>query len=244
MKKTLASIFISLLITFVLFAFLEGLCSLIRVARSVRPILIERTHTKHDPLLGWVHIPNIVKNDLYAPGKNLRINAQGFRADKVFSKEIPQEKIRVICTGDSYTLGLGVSNGDTFCDDLTKIDPKIETINMGQAGYSVGQAYLWYMRDGIKFDSNIHLVLFTRNAFDRVQFDNFGGYTIPVMILHEGKVGVKNYPIANRSYLWPKLTQNIVTLNELNIVKALRKMLGNKSSTSAPRPRSRTSRKR
>ncbi len=226
MKKMLVSIFLTLLITFVLFAFLEGACSIVRTARSIHPLLVERNHTKYDPLLGWSHIPNIVKNGLYGPGKDLRINAQGFRNDVVFTKEIPRGKIRVICTGDSYTLGFGVSNDHTFCAELARIDQRLETVNMGQAGYSVGQAYLWYMRDGYVLDHNIHLVAFTMNAFERTQFDNFGGYDVPVCVLKDGKIAVKNYPIPQRSYFWPKLTENIITLNELNIVKALRKLLG------------------
>ena len=65
-----------------------------------------------------------------------------------------------ISSGDSFTLGYGVNNEETWPTAFSKLDERFETINMGQGGYGVDQSYLWYKRDGLEFDHQIHLFAF------------------------------------------------------------------------------------
>ena len=44
----------------------------------------------------------------------------------------------------------GVGNDDVWCKLLESIDNRIETVNLGQGGYGVDQAYLWYKRNSFK----------------------------------------------------------------------------------------------
>ena len=44
----------------------------------LRHPLAERQHTRYDPGLGWVNVPNFFSPDLYGPGAYVRINSQGF----------------------------------------------------------------------------------------------------------------------------------------------------------------------
>ena len=112
------------------------------------PQLAERRHTQYDPLLGWVNAPGLRVPDMYGPGIALSTNARGFRNEIEFEPHVPVGRTRVICSGDSYTLGYGVGNDQTWCQLLTRFDARIESVNMGQGGYGLDQAYLWYKRDG------------------------------------------------------------------------------------------------
>jgi len=52
--------------------------------------------------------------------------------------------LRVVCMGDSCTMGWGVSNHETFCNQLRRLLPelhgkKLEVINAGVAGYTTFQ---------------------------------------------------------------------------------------------------------
>ena len=130
---------------------IEGLSSLILVGRAfvdrAGPLVAERRHTQYDPDLGWVNTPGVQIPDLYGPGRSLSINSQGFRGLHDTSERVAAGRLRILCSGDSFTLGYGVGDADTWCARLTALDSRLETVNMGQGGYGVDQAYLWYLRD-------------------------------------------------------------------------------------------------
>ena len=75
----------------------------------------------------------------------------------------------------STTIILGVSYSQS-------LDPRLETLNMGQGGYGVDQAYLWYKRDAAKFEHQVHLLAFITDDFVRMQSDRFRGYGKPVIM--------------------------------------------------------------
>src|SRR5262245_42721379 len=107
---------------------IEGLASYAIIARFLMStnIVVERRHTKYDPDLGWVNEPNVHIPDIYGPGIDLRINTQGFRNNHDFSRTVPAGKVRLICSGNSFTLGYGVGNDDTWCNRLAKLEPRLE----------------------------------------------------------------------------------------------------------------------
>ncbi len=122
----------------------EGLCSLgllswDLVFRSKRPVA-ERVHTDYDEELGWVNRPSVQIKDLYGPGRTLTINAQGFRATRDYPVEVPEGKVRILASGDSFTLGYGVGDADTWCAALERTDPRLEIVNMGQGGEPVASS--------------------------------------------------------------------------------------------------------
>ena len=85
--------------------------------------IAERRHTKYDPDLGWVNGPNIHIPNMYGPGVYLKTNSQGFRNNYDFDTAVPNGKYRIICSGDSFTLGYGVDNDHTWCQLLTVTRP-------------------------------------------------------------------------------------------------------------------------
>jgi hypothetical protein len=118
---------------------LEGLLSTLLftwdvVSDRVNP---ERRHTRYDPDLGWVAIPNLFIPDMYGPGVSLRTNSRGFRGGREFIEAVPPGKFRVICSGDSVTLGFGVADDYPWCKLLESLDQRIETVNMGDVPVSV-----------------------------------------------------------------------------------------------------------
>ena len=65
----------------------------------------ERHHTRYDEEIGWVNIPDTFVEDLYAPDRSVTINAQGFRGERDVTKEVPEGRVRMLCSGDSFTFG-------------------------------------------------------------------------------------------------------------------------------------------
>jgi hypothetical protein len=152
-------------------------------------------HVRYDPELGWVNVPDLYLPDMYGPRIWLRINAQGFRNDRNFSRDVPRDRVRLICSGDSFTLGYGVANDQAWCNHLETLDSRLEAVNMGQGGYGVDQSYLWFKRDGAVLDHDVHLFAFIALDFERMRNRSFLGYQKPTLTLEDGHLAVRNVPV-------------------------------------------------
>ena len=157
--------------------------------------MAERIHTRYDDLLGWVNMENVVLRDLYGKGVYLRTNSQGFRANKDYDVSPPPDKLRIVCSGDSFTLGYGVDNDHTWCQLRANRDDSFQTVNMGQGGYGIDQIYLWYERDGSRLEHDIHLFTFITADFWRMRHRSFHGYGKPFLTLRDGELAVENVPV-------------------------------------------------
>lgn len=234
---------VNLVVIGLLLVALEGLASYVILLYDIATTvpLAERKHTQYDADLGWVNLPDVRIADLYGPKKYLAINSQGFRNERNFDRTVPAGKIRVMCSGDSFTLGYGVDNAHAWCELLTSFDPRLETLNMGQGGYGVDQAYLWYKRDGAKFEHHIQLLSFIADDFLRMSHDSFYGYAKPVLKARNGALAIENVPVPRSTYDLSWLTTHIGNLSQLRTVqfvkKALKK-LGLTSQGAVPLPES------
>jgi hypothetical protein len=223
-----------IVINVVIFGFLlisfEGLASYWLVIRAMMtPSLAKLTHTKYDPELGWVNEPKIYLPDIYGPGVYLKTNAQGFRNDNDVASAVPAGKIRVICSGDSFTHGYGVDNSHTWCEQLSILDHRFETVNMGEDGYGVDQASLLYKRNAPKFEHQLHIFAFITDDFYRTLSDSFLGYAKPVFEIRGDDLVVKNLPVPKADYYFPWITQNVETLKTLRtfeFVKRIARSIG------------------
>jgi hypothetical protein len=207
----------------------EGLASSIVVGRLAvqrSHLIAERTHVRYDAELGWVNIPDLLVPDMYGRGVFLRTNVQGFRNDRPFPKAVPAGRIRVICSGDSFTLGYGVSNDDAWCNQLPRLDARFETVNMGQGGYGIDQAWLWYRREGTQLDHDLHLFAFIGDDFNRMRRGQFLGYAKPFLALENETVVVRNVPVPRQSMLAFRFWSAIPALNELRSAQLTRQLLG------------------
>jgi hypothetical protein len=224
MTRVLKSLPGVLIATVLLACVIEGCSSTVQVVRALLaapPLIRERLHTTYDPDLGWVNIPNKRAIDLYGDGKSLTINRQGFRNDREITPEIPVGRVRVICSGDSFTLGYGVDDADTWCQQLIAEEPRLETVNMGQGGYGIDQAYLWYARDAAGLDHDAQVFALIVDDIHRMMYRKFFGYDRPRLALRGGELVVTNTPVSKLSYRFPWLAQNGHLLRGLRIVELL-----------------------
>jgi hypothetical protein len=218
---------VNIFVFVVLLIVIEGSASYVLLIRDVMTTrtLGERRHTKYDPDLGWVNEPNAYIPNVYGPGIYFRTNSQGFRNDHDVSPIVPATKTRVICSGDSFTLGYGVDNAHTWCELLSVLDPRLETVNMGQGGYGVDQAHLWYKRDAVKIQHQVQLFTFITDDFYRTLRDSFRGYAKPVLKVENNLLVVKNVPVPRRDYYFPWLTETVGNLRDLRTVEFLTRVL-------------------
>ncbi len=203
---------------------LEGSSSLVLFIHALRRPA-EGLHTEYDSLLGWVNKPGVHLPDLYGSGVYLRTNAQRFRSNHPIAPYVPSGRVRMICSGDSFTLGYGVDNDQPWCERLTAQDRRIETVNMGQGGYGLDQAYLWYKRDGVTLEHDVHLFAFIADDFSRMQTRTFYGYGKPVLAIRNGALTTENVPVPGRAFYAPWLTRSAEALAELRASDLLRRIM-------------------
>lgn len=227
-RKFVLLMLFNLLVVTTVFLLCEGLASTVFFVDQLNQIqpVAERLHTRYDPELGWVNIPNTRIVDMYGPTLDVSINGQGFRSTYDFSEAVPAGKVRAICSGDSFTFGFGVNDDETWCARLNEKHPTLETVNMAQGGYGIDQAYLWYARDGDILAHDIHLFAFITADFDRMQREIFLGYGKPLLTVVDDELVLSNVPVSRQTYLIPWLAPHYQpAFDQLRSVQWLRDTL-------------------
>ena len=192
-------------------------------AAFATPAVAESLYTEYDRDLGWINLPNLYLPNMYGPGRFMRTNSQRFRNNSDFTKVVPPGKTRIICSGDSFTLGFGVDNDHTWPQQLAAHDPNLETVNMGQGGYGADQAYLWYKRDGATLDHGIQIFAIISPDVFRMRHATFNGYGKPVLAVDNDHVFATNVPVPRTMEVWsPRLVRTENALSNLSITRALR----------------------
>lgn len=211
--------------TVLLFLLLEGAAgaafsAYILLFRGGGDMQAEQAHAEYDPELGWINRANIQLPDLYGPGIGFRSNGQRFRADRDYPAEPPAGTTRVVCSGDSFTMGHSVADSQAWCARLEGSIPGIETVNMGMAAYGVDQAFLWYRRDAAALRHQLHLFAFITADFERMAYDNFLGYPKPWLRLADGRLEVANQPVPETFRSLPRLQRTREAVLRLDLVQA------------------------
>jgi len=216
------------LITVVLLVSVEGVSSFVVAFSKLEGsrIVAERLHTEYDPLLGWINRPNIHVQDMYGPDKSLNTNSQRFRSDRDFDSDVPACKRRWICSGDSFTFGFGVDDDRTWCALLSSMVPNTETVNMGQGGYGLDQAYLWYMRDGISLQHDLVILAFVTDDINRMASDQFLGYPKPLLSVQDQQILTPAAPLPEPRLLDRVLPRYRPLIARLSVMQLLDKALG------------------
>jgi hypothetical protein len=226
-RRIAALVLYNIAAVLVLLLVLEGVASVLNSFHesfASKP-LAERRHTEYDRELGWVNLPNVYLPNMYGRGKYLRTNSQRFRNSEDFTLQVPQGKTRIICSGDSFTLGYGVDNDHTWPQLLASRNPNIETVNMGQGGYGADQAYLWYKRDAALLDHNIQILALISPDLYRMQSKTFAGYGKPTLEVENERLVTKNVPVPRPlEALSPRLARATDALANLNLTRFLRRV--------------------
>jgi hypothetical protein len=220
-------VLVNVVLLVLMLALAEGAASLLIIGNEIvrTRAVAEHQHAEHDELLGWVNLPNVDLPDAYGPGVAVRTNSQRFRNDRDFTLAAPPGRTRVICSGDSFTFGYGVDNEHAWCERLTTLDPRLETVNMGLGGYGVDQAYLWYMRDGALLDHDLHLFVCLADDFRRMRSDRFMGYGKPFLDVRHDSLVVTNLPVPETSWLARRRALHGETIARLRIVRLAGRLL-------------------
>jgi hypothetical protein len=223
LRRYLKNAAITIAVSMLIFALLEGLSSTVLFFRDLsnRPAAGPASvpHTRHDELLGWAPLPNVNIEDRYGAGRHYRTNSQGFRNDQEFATEEPPDRVRVICSGDSFTQGFGVSNEHAWCQQLASIDPRLESMNLAQAGYGIGQSYLRYMRDGAPFGHSVHILAYITEDFARLRRDTYLRWRKPRLAISDGTLEPDNVPVRQVGALGSWMSSLLPAVQELRSVE-------------------------
>jgi len=236
---TIRDIFVGLLVVVLFFIVFEGVSSVALALKDFAdaPIIAERLHTHYDSLLGWSNIPGIFIPDMYGPSASVRINSQGYRNSQEFSQRVPIGRLRIICSGDSFTFGYGVSNEQTWCQSMESRDGRLQTVNMGQGGYGFDQMFLWYRRDVDRLDTDVHVVAAIQFDYYRMLSDEFRGYSKPVLKLDHGQLVAGNTPVPQR--IWQArlvaISERLDRVSSVSVLKRLIQKL-HPAESKAPHP--------
>jgi lysophospholipase L1-like esterase len=145
----------------------------LRPAPGGRPRRVETPElSRHDRRLGWSPLPG-ARIRMRSPGEfdvAVRINRQGFRADREYPLEPPPGIRRIVAVGDSFTFGNGVEIEEAFPSLLERRLPATEVINLGVPGYGVDQQLLMLESRGLRFYPDVVLLgLHTPDVFRNTQ---------------------------------------------------------------------------
>lgn len=226
-RQLLVNLSVAVLASLLAFVAIEGISSTLLLVSEFlgstpnRPSVAESTHTRYDAEIGWVNLPNANVEDLYAPGASLRTNAQGFRNDRDIPAAQPPGRFRTICSGDSFTLGFGVANEETWCHQLAIGDTQPENINMGQGGYGIDQAWLWYKRDGLPLEHDLLVFAFIHPDFGRMTRLSLRDYAKPRVRFAGGAFQMENVPVPRAGLLHAWLRRHRDTFGSLRVFQLL-----------------------
>ncbi|HSK80790.1 MAG TPA: GDSL-type esterase/lipase family protein [Thermoanaerobaculia bacterium] len=152
--------------------------------------------TAHDRFLGWALLPGARDRQTSAEfDVPVRINAQGFRADREYSPEPPPGITRLVAVGDSFTFGNGVHVHEAWPAVLERrLDA--EVINLGVAGYGVDQQLLMLESRGLDFQPDVVLLgLHTPDIFRSTSAVHNGTGKPRFRLVPQGGLALTNVPV-------------------------------------------------
>jgi len=154
---------------------------------------------KYDSLLGWAHQPGqegIFETPQFRTA--VRINEKGLR-DRGHSYEPENDVERVLVLGDSFAWGYGVEESERFSQLLEK-SLGVEVINASVSGYSTDQELLWYRNEGIKYETNLVILVIAGNDVgDNDQQLVSTIYYKPKFVIEDGELVLTGYPVPKTS---------------------------------------------
>lgn len=194
-SSRIASLAVAITLPLLLVAVVEGCSSGLIALRAALDGLEAPSIRRHDERLGWVSLPDLALRDFWGPGSHLHTNARAHRGTSLVDAAVPDGRYRIFCTGDSFAFGEGVGDEDTFCHLLGAGRPRIETVNLGQSGYGVDQAFLRYAGEAREIEAHLLLFTFIGPDLSRAGDASFYGFAKPVYRLRDGELVLEGVPV-------------------------------------------------
>lgn len=154
---------------------------------------------KYDSLLGWAHEPGqegVFETPQFRTV--VRINENGLR-DRRHSYERQNDTERILVLGDSFAWGYGVEESERF-SQLLEEALGVEVINAGVSGYSTDQEFLWYKNEGVKYETDLVILVLTGNDVgdnNRELVNTI--YYKPKFVIEEGQLVLRGVPVPKTS---------------------------------------------
>ena len=165
----------------------------------------------------------------------VHINSEGFRDDKDYPIQKPNNTIRIVALGDSFTFGYGVNLTDTWPKQLERLlnennqnkNLHYEVLNFGVTGYDSEQEVYFFKEKALKYNPDIIIIQFLYNDLEN-----------NTLLLINKEKAIENYLIEHNlsssalsSYEWRDLNLKIhnILIWELdkNITSNISKYIGN-----------------
>lgn len=204
LRKLAQSTLITLVGCLVIFVLVEGVSSTVLLAWDSTKLVAQlgsARHVRFDDELGWSNAANTSILDRYGPGRSVHINSQGLRAQQTFTASVPAERIRILCSGDSFTFGKGADDSTTWCERLGAKRADIQPVNAGEEAYGLGQIYLKTKKLSASMKWNVNVFAFIADDIRRMGTLDFIGRQKPRLVLSEGKLQIQNVPVPKASQL-------------------------------------------
>ncbi|MEQ9504243.1 MAG: hypothetical protein RIT81_45730 [Deltaproteobacteria bacterium] len=189
-------------------------------------------YVRFDPELGWSNIPNAKLVDFNGPGQHVTIDPNGLR---ITPAREASDTITVLCSGDSFTFGVGAGDEQTWCYRLGADAPDIATLNAGEAAYGIGQMYLKARRLSDQIEWDVHVVAFIADDIRRATTGEFVGRNKPRFVLDGGALRLERETVTESSALYAWMRANKRIYANLRVLE-LGRRIGAKLSGAPPKP--------
>jgi hypothetical protein len=191
--------------------------------RIIKPVYLAPGSERHffcnfDPQLGWIPRANTTAQHL-KDGFSAFVhqNQYGLRSSDNDTKKRKSSNRRILVLGDSYVWGYGVNQKEMFTNPETHKSPH-DILNFGVSGYGTDQEYLFYLRNGLDFDVDEIVLVFTpyndvANNLENKQYGYLKPYIKVVedeLVLHQEHIHQsKARSLVNRIRLHSRLVDTL-----------------------------------
>jgi len=173
------------------------------------------------PRLGRWHKKNI---SYECCGALVTHNRNGLR-DQELSYENRGDRERILVLGDSVTWGIGVNDGETFCDFMESGLESTDVINMGVSGFGTGEEFLLLQHEGLRYKPDTVVLFFyigndICNTFQPESWDNFSAN---IFYLEDNELKIKYFKISPLRRIAIFLNEKSSIINFVNKIILKRK---------------------
>ena len=147
---------------------------------------------QYDKVLGW--FPKAKSSIYISASKKVLVkhNKYGFRDREHDVKQKP----RIMFIGDSFVWGYDVDQEERFTENLQKLIPDWEVLNLGVSGYGTDQSYLLLQQEfNFYLPEIIVLIISNNDRGDNTTNLRYKGYYKPFFQEENGQLILKGIPV-------------------------------------------------
>ena len=144
----------------------------------------------------------------------MRTNDAGFRTHPFTSKERVSHK-RVLVFGDSFTEGVGVSDGKRYTDVLEELNPGVEVLNFGVRATGTDQQFLFFREQEANFDYDLvvvglyaHDVRRNYSRFNVLTTEDGAFFEKPFFRVEDGELVLHNVPVPKSAMAYGEMNES------------------------------------